>query len=456
MGKEGIGTSMKAVVMENKNKVCAVLCDDGTFRKVKGDYPVGTELVYEDVMTNDKRSAKKRFFASNTLKYLGALAAAVLLFTGVSSYEMVLACSYVTLDVNPSIEYALNRLNRVISVTAINDDAKDVVESLNESGIKMSELDEAIDMTVDELKERGYLADDDSAVLIDVVSDTENRESKLADSVESTEVYNSGTTSVVCLSSSQDSRNEAMKQGISTGRYEVMLETQRAEGSFENAGSAEDDNIEEADAESVETYKTRSVKELINEIRVNNGEITEEMTDKKEPENTESMQDEAGFDKSAPSDMPQGVPSGENGAEMTTAPDNTGTEKETKEGTGKEGLTGTENGSGQEKGSGTMPDLPAGQDKTQMNGTEGISPPSEGGTAPTGTPPDGSGGPGSAGSGGAGAGSGSAGKGAQSNEGGASQMQGGQMNDQNGGQGQTGGQMNGQGNANGTQEPGNP
>ncbi len=37
--------------------------------------------------------------------------------------------STITLDINPSIEINLNKDNKVISVIALNEDAKDIVES---------------------------------------------------------------------------------------------------------------------------------------------------------------------------------------------------------------------------------------------------------------------------------------------------------------------------------------
>ncbi len=240
---------MKAVVMEKKNNECAILCDDGTFRKIKGNYEVGEKIDYKP----------KASFVN--IKYLAGLAAAMLIFFGAGTYELAFSCSYVTVDVNPSIEYELNRINRVIGVTALNDDATAIVDTLYDSGIRFSALNEAIDMTVDELKSRGYLLEDDNTMLVDVVADDEERSTDLEVSVAESSAYNSEDTTVICLKSTKEVREEAKKNGISAGRYEVMIES-----GAESDGSANENENVMSSGEKVELYKKRPVKELVGEL----------------------------------------------------------------------------------------------------------------------------------------------------------------------------------------------
>ena len=70
--------------------------------------------------------------------------------------------STITLDINPSIEINLNKDNKVISVIALNEDAKDVVES----NLKGKTLDETIESITNNVVEKGYAEKDHVAIIL--------------------------------------------------------------------------------------------------------------------------------------------------------------------------------------------------------------------------------------------------------------------------------------------------
>lgn len=351
---------MKAVIMEKKQNEYVILCDDGTFRKITGNYVVGQEIEYSDAInaSSYKTNSHIKSTAKNHLKlkykYFASIAAAAIIFLGIGAYQVVFACSYVTLDVNPSIEYTLNRLNRVIAVTALNDDASDVVESLSSSGITMSTLEDAIDITIDELQSRGYLTDDEGAVLIDIVSDNENVQQSLQEDVSSTDIFNSESTSVVCLSSEISDRTTAAEQGISTGRYEVMLETenipavdtedQSATDSYTYLDSDSNINLDNdseksftktanqipTDGNLIDAYRNASVSDLINDLAeksvptINNYGISSDNDQSEDIDNTTDSSSETNgpdvnSDSESKNDFENGISSDEN---MDSLPDN--------------------------------------------------------------------------------------------------------------------------------------
>ena len=51
-----------------------------------------------------------------------AASAAVVLACSVGAYAYTVPCSYVSLDVNPSLEFSLNRFDRVLSVSGVSKD----------------------------------------------------------------------------------------------------------------------------------------------------------------------------------------------------------------------------------------------------------------------------------------------------------------------------------------------
>lgn len=82
----------------------------------------------------------KRSQPANHKPYRKLLAAAclfVFLLTGAAGYAWVQApIAYVSIDINPSIELALNRLDRVVSATAYNTQGEKILNSLKLNGKK--------------------------------------------------------------------------------------------------------------------------------------------------------------------------------------------------------------------------------------------------------------------------------------------------------------------------------
>lgn len=121
--------------------------------------------------------ATKRFISESDDEWSIAL---ILGSGGLYSYNNVVACSYVSLDSTPSIEYTLNRKNLVLDVTALNEEATEIVQELKDAGVKKSTLSEAMEMTAGLLEKYGYLdTDATDYVLINEssVSDRKNAKS---------------------------------------------------------------------------------------------------------------------------------------------------------------------------------------------------------------------------------------------------------------------------------------
>ena len=115
---------MKAVVLETHGGFAAVLRDDGVVEKIRRSCQVGETVELEE--------RKVVAFPKRIGRWSVAAAAALILLTsgGLYGYNNAYAYSYVTLDINPSIEYVLNRKNEILRVTALNDDAQAIVESV--------------------------------------------------------------------------------------------------------------------------------------------------------------------------------------------------------------------------------------------------------------------------------------------------------------------------------------
>ncbi|MBR1559537.1 MAG: hypothetical protein IJ646_04775, partial [Clostridia bacterium] len=164
---------MKAVVLETRGREAALLLEDGTVRRARGRFEVGQTVDYAEAVRPSPR------------QWVAAAAAAAVLLTGSaglwfdSNYR---AYAEVSLDVNPSIVYTLNRGGRVLSVRAANADAEAIVDALD---VRFKPLDDALGQTLDLLEDAGYLdAAQDDYVLLNVSADDAARREALVETAE--------------------------------------------------------------------------------------------------------------------------------------------------------------------------------------------------------------------------------------------------------------------------------
>ena len=137
---------MKAVVMEVRGARAVLLTESGAFEKVKNkNYHVGQQVSW---------AKERRRPVSGWL-----IAASILLvfMTGTGTLAARLPFTYLSLDINPSLEYSLNWFDRVISVRAVNFDAEPIAQKLMDDGVIDQPADQAIDMTLAELQKSQYV-----------------------------------------------------------------------------------------------------------------------------------------------------------------------------------------------------------------------------------------------------------------------------------------------------------
>ena len=170
----------------------------------------------------------------NTKRYLkGALAACLALaIMGGGGAYYTRACTVstvVSLDVNPSIELKINSIEKVISCSALNDEAKDVLAEM-EGGkdLKGTDIDVAVNALIGALVRHGYLDSISSAILVSVEDKDSERAAKLRQSVtetvDSVLSANSSAASVLSQTVSKDKKLDelAKKNNISGGKAALV------------------------------------------------------------------------------------------------------------------------------------------------------------------------------------------------------------------------------------------
>lgn len=182
-----------------------------------------------EFLAAQRRKKTPVFLHPPIYKILAAACMLTILLCGAGGYMgyswLLSPVSYVSIDVNPSVELALNRLDRVISVSAYNQQGEELLDSLFLRGKKYTT---AIDLIAASKVLRKYLALDEELV-VTVAADS-SRESALKAGVEkSCSHIGHGSRSV---SVDLDVVSEAHGHGLSVGKYSAYLQLSKYDDSI--------------------------------------------------------------------------------------------------------------------------------------------------------------------------------------------------------------------------------
>ncbi len=117
------------------------------------------EKVFDPTPKSKKifNTLKPRFYAR---MIVATSLVVLLLFVGSFSYNSYFtAYAYVDIDINPSIGLSLNQFDRVISVSAYNDEGQDIVSAVD---LEHKTYEDATKLLVDQIHTAGYAQGDDA------------------------------------------------------------------------------------------------------------------------------------------------------------------------------------------------------------------------------------------------------------------------------------------------------
>ena len=172
-----------------------------------------------------KKSAKRSWTT-----IVAACLAVILLGGGGVFYQRANAvASVVSLDVNPSIELKVNRSEKVLSCTPLNDDAREILAGMGGGAdLKGAKLDVAVNAIVGSLVRSGYLDSISSAIMISVEDKNTTRAEKLqrelTSAVDGVLQTSAAKASVLTQTLTQDAAREqqARENNISTGKAALV------------------------------------------------------------------------------------------------------------------------------------------------------------------------------------------------------------------------------------------
>jgi len=175
--------------------------------------------------------------------------------------------NYVSLDINPSVELGVNVFDTVVTVEPVNEDGQDLLEAKDVIGLP---IEKAIEDLVEEAADQDYIADNGTTVIaVTAESDDERVALKLQEKSAqgvSLAMSNKKVIAEVYQDCSDLAlRAEAKEQGVSPGKYKLIMMMQTLDPSI-----------------TVEQYKEAKVSQIIreaNQILVNSELTEDELTD---------------------------------------------------------------------------------------------------------------------------------------------------------------------------------
>jgi hypothetical protein len=263
---------MKGIVVDIKSRYAVALDKDGIFIRIRntGRLKIGYEVDVQPIFHMNTGIMMK---ASSV-----AAAFLVTLGLGFGAYTYSSPYSYVDVDINPSVEITANMYDRIIHVSGLNDDGKQLMEL---DSLKNRKLKDGVEAILESAVKKGYLKEEDSnAVLFTVsgkndekVGSIEKNLHKVADD----ELDSAGIESDIEVEKvTMERHNEAISLGISPGKLNLiqkLIETQPG-----------------LKAESTQTLSKMSVKDIMKSIK----QVRKE--DKQENKDTEKQNRDLGKD----------------------------------------------------------------------------------------------------------------------------------------------------------------
>ena len=149
---------------------------------------------------------------------MAAVCAMLILAIIIGGYSMIQTpVSFVSIDVNPSVELALNRFDRVVSAKGYNEDGESVLDGVS---VKWKKYTEAIDLIIDSANMSAYLTSE-AELVFTVAAGSSDKNNELRTGINSCSgcMKHGGQS----LGADMESVSKAHENGVSLGKYSAYL-----------------------------------------------------------------------------------------------------------------------------------------------------------------------------------------------------------------------------------------
>lgn len=209
----------KGIIMEINDTCLTLLTPDGQFlqaRKPEHPYTLGEEILFKPI------SQKRLVHHFWGYKQLSIAAATMFVIIGslIPVYENDKAYAYMSIDVNPSIELAINKNMQVVNLKGFNVDGKKIISHIGEW--KKQNVTEFTRVVLNEMKKEGYLKKHHSMVISTVRTESPEKQTdkQLTEKIDQIkEIAKEKNLKVTAINGTEKEMEKAHQLGITTGKY---------------------------------------------------------------------------------------------------------------------------------------------------------------------------------------------------------------------------------------------
>ncbi len=207
----------QGIVVKISAKHCIVITPDGSYEKIPlpdQGVQIGAELAY------------RRFPLHSEIKPILMVASLLIVFMSFALLPKAYlpqAAAYVSLDINPSLEMAVDKNLNVIDVQYFNDDASNLIQPEEIQGLNIYD---ALGEVITKAIEQNYIKPGEDNLIISTVSPSGTDpipidQEAVSQFLENTITANGYTSQVTVYSASDEIRTTAKNEGLSPGKYLV-------------------------------------------------------------------------------------------------------------------------------------------------------------------------------------------------------------------------------------------
>ncbi len=209
----------KGIILEINTGYLHVLSDQGEHIKIhyKAGHRVGDQIYYldEDLINFGlSTSARNRMSLPRIMKYLGGVAAVLMVVLVINSTLFNATYAVMSVDINPSLELELNKDGEVIRVLSLNKEAKQLVSILS---LKGQSYERAVTKILDQAVLLGYNIDQKSVLI--AVAPTQSDSDQMVRIIEKNMAVYTETLSAEVLIGDHESYEKTKDEGLSLGRH---------------------------------------------------------------------------------------------------------------------------------------------------------------------------------------------------------------------------------------------
>ncbi|MEW8971055.1 MAG: anti-sigma factor domain-containing protein [Mesobacillus sp.] len=224
----------KGVILEINDLYLTLLTPEGEFlraRKLQQDYQVGEEIhFFPETQAVKEKKFNLSFLNSFKGKTIALAAALMLVMTAlVPAYQNGQVYAYMSIDVNPSIELAVNDELKVLRMKGYNPEGVEIIGKIKDW--KKEDAARVAEMILEEIEEDGFFKEKNDVVIATVHNKKakesvdrvlEKKISEIKSSVQKEDL------DLKVMEATSEEREKAKKQGITIGVYKEKQKSKPA------------------------------------------------------------------------------------------------------------------------------------------------------------------------------------------------------------------------------------